>query len=219
MNLFSPDHQGLLASKVDAPCSPKGIDMKKQTTGTKDTKEGGREPKRAGKQTKSPGIKKTKRGYRIEVRATDPKTGKRIGRDREIIGISKNEAVALRSQWKEELLMGRQEKAVPKTLSDCARAWLKYCTGKGEARSTLENKVEVLTNHVLPVLGNYYTEYLDREDLMKWVEDVSRKRMPNGERYAKETVLCWWRRLKALLRWVVAKHKLPSYPKTNFRYS
>lgn len=183
---------------------------KRPPTGIKKTD--GSAPKRAGKKTRYPGVKRAGDGCRIEVKVTDPKTGRRLTRDRFVPDISIEDAVRIREAWKDELLSTKKAKVPPATLSDCARLWLKRCAKKGEARSTLENKADVLTTHVLPILGDHFTERLDRNDLKSWLLEVSRKRKPTGERYAKETVLCWWRRLKALIRWVVDEYELDTDP-------
>ena len=81
-----------------------------------------------------------------------------------------------------------------------------------EAESTLEHKTDVLEAHILPKLGAHYVQRIDRNVLKTWLVEVSRKRKPNGVRYAEESVLVWWRRLKALVRWAVEELELESDP-------
>ena len=65
---------------------------------------------------------------------------------------------------------------------------------------TLEHKTDVLEAHILPKLDAHDVQRIDRNVLETWLVEVSRKRKPNGVRYAEESVLVCWRRLKALGR-------------------
>ena len=183
---------------------------------TRETKKNsGREeqkkPKRTGRKTRYPGVKRVSSGCRIELKVVDPKTGKRRARDRFVPGVGVEEASRIRATWRDELLQVKQT-AKPVTLSDCGRSWLKHCARSGEARSTLEDKTSVLERYILPRLGDHYVRKLDRKDLKAWIQEVSRLRKPNGDRYAEQSVLAWWRRLKSLVRWSVEELDLETDP-------
>tara|TARA_R100000655_G_scaffold61537_4_gene99957 strand:+ start:830 stop:1930 length:1101 start_codon:yes stop_codon:yes gene_type:complete len=75
--------------------------------------------------------------------------------------------------------------------------------------STLARYRGALLDHILPELGRLAIEDISRSTVQKWCLSVSEKRRSNGEHYAHQTVLGWWRICKQLLQDAAAEFDLP----------
>ena len=165
--------------------------------------------------TKHKGIKRLPDGrYLVRVRVQDPKTGEEIDREETVEG-GIQDAVKVQEELRSAAFQPAPQ-SEPMTLGDCAKLWLAQCTKDGDAQSTLDARIQILEHHILPHLGKYLVQRIDRHDLQEWVRAVSAETKPNGERYSEETFKGWWRALRALLRWTVEELDLPADPTSRF---
>jgi len=169
---------------------------------------------------KDRGIKKLPDGrLEIRVRGVDPRTGKRkeVRRVVEWRGIRK--ARELQRQWREELENPTIADAQRLTLSDYAKRWLKSKKLEGYRPMTLDNRVQVLENHILPSLGHIYVDAIRGQDIKDWLAFSATKLQPapksdpdREERYGSRTINGWLRILKLVLRDAVAELELDRDP-------
>lgn len=170
-----------------------------------------KEKAKPGRATRYPDIRKMDDGFWIRARVVDPKTGKRRERAAILHGVTIEEAIAAQSQWKRELVAPVLEKPT-ETLTAYAQQWMKLCVEAGESRATIENKTQVLEDHVLPVLGDYKAALVERRDVKEWLRQVSAKKTSRDEPYSEATVLGWWRVLSAFFHWFVDEFELEHDP-------
>lgn len=193
--------------------------MEDRSSGTKE--ESGvrtfRSPRERAKSTRYPGVRQLGKGrFVVRGRITDPKTGRRLELDQVIDAADVRDAALIRARLVKELHLPQRIERVM-TLSDCARSWLESGKAKGEARSTLENKAQVLEGHILPYLGDLKMDRLERSDVRRWLEMVSAKKKDDGAPYSRDSVLGWWRQLSALVTWAVEELDLENDPCSRIR--
>lgn len=119
------------------------------------------------------GIWKIPGGFRIRVRAVNPRTGKLAARERIELGITLPQAKRIRDDLKHEILSGG-ERASRARLGDYARSWLE---GKAAVlrASTLKRYASTLEDHVLPTLGDLYVDAITPADCVAWRERMTRR--------------------------------------------
>lgn len=105
---------------------------------------------------------------------------------------------------REELEALRRTLAAPPppprlTVQDYAKQWLEDKAARC-APSTAEILLQIVADHILPQLGHLSIDEVRREHVDRWVQAAERARRPDGELYAHETQMGWWRKLRALLR-------------------
>ena len=169
---------------------------------------------------KDRGITKLPNG-RMEIRARviDPRTGKRreVRRQREMIGIKK--ARQLQAQWRQELLHPEKETEERLTLSAYARRWMKSRAAEGDRPSTMEGRIQILEQHILPQLGDRFVDSITGKDVRQWRDDSaarikppSKSRLQEKKPYGPVTVNGWLRVLKVMLRDAVVDLELERDP-------
>jgi integrase len=143
--------------------------------------------------------------FRLRGRVRDPKTGRSIDLDRIVTAASVHEAHHIRVQLLEELQSAQPVRTARPRLRDFATSWLrsKLPTLKAATRT---HYAEVLDNHVLPKLGDYYLDAITSDDLVTWRDGM----LARGARPA--TVNSRLRVLKTLLGDAVHEHDLPRDP-------
>jgi len=185
--------------------------------------------------TKNPGrgITKLPDGrLKVRARGIDPRTGKRKEKERIVEDLGIKKARALQQELRAEIRAGVDRKVRRMTLSDYAQSWLK-ARKAGESRvSTLEWQVQVLEDHILPVLGDHFVDGIRGQDVRDWLTQAAMKMKPprkirkerrsteenevrgeaNPQRYDSETVNGWLKVLKTLLRDAVADLDLERDP-------
>lgn len=170
--------------------------------------------------TKYKGVFKLPEGkFQIRVRVKNPKTGKYVGAERIVDAATAEIASQMRHDIAQSLLKpAKCESGL--TLTDCAKLWLKRGVADGETEATLEKKTDILNLHVLPLLGDYFVNKIEKGDLRDWVRWASGRKYSPTERvtryYAEDTVAGWWRTLQALMNWADEEYELDNNPAPRF---
>ena len=123
------------------------------------------------KPTKHTGIYKTKTGYRVRVRAVDPRTGTLKGANREFEGITLEEAVVRQAELRTLLRSGgRRDEAVRVKYVDYVTSLLrrKIATGDLNSAKTREQWAHVQDVNFVPAFGDWYVEAIKRADIEEW---------------------------------------------------
>ena len=153
--------------------------------------------------TKHPGVYRLADG-RYQVMATAGKGGARRAKRTLPTGAGLAEAVAAREALAETLR--RPDTTEMLRLSSFAARWL---ADMGIRPSTRARYQGALLDHILPTLGHLRIDEVNRATVQRWCLFASSKTRANGERYAHQTVLGWWRTCKQLLQDAAADHDLP----------
>ena len=114
-----------------------------------------------------PGVTKTKdRRFRIRFKARDPKTGRLKEVKKVIDAATPAEAAKAKQAQRERFEAGTATRSRPR-LADYASSWLR---GKlpDLSPSTRDRYALVLGRHVLPALGDYYVDGIQRDDIIAW---------------------------------------------------
>src|SRR5690625_1456890 len=185
------------------------------------------------------GVKQLKNGrYRIRVTVKDPKTGKR--RDHQATlehGATLAEAVKARDELRAKI----EAKLAQPTAQDQPRITVGQYVLEWETRkkrdlelSTQDRYERTINRHILPHLGHFYLDSIERsdnEDWVEWAETVTY--LPKGKEdteenrrpYGQETLNGWWGVLSNIMKDAVADGHLnrnPTYrvraPKSEIRW-
>jgi len=162
--------------------------------------------------TKFPGILRTRTGYRVRVRAVDPKTGTMEERNEHFAGISQEEAIRQQAQMRTEIRRGGLDApAVREKYGAYAVKLLKekVATGRLTSAKTRERWADTQDLHLIPAFGEYYLDAIRRSDLKEWLAEQGRK-VP--EKYSAHTVNGWLGILLTTLRAAVEELDLPYDP-------
>src|SRR5580704_18437622 len=144
------------------------------------------------KRTRYPGIFKTDKGYRLRVRAKDPRTGTMKEANREYEGIDLKKAFLKQQQMRDEIRHGAI--AVERLrVGEYAKHWIESKAPTVDP-GTAERYADALDDHVLPALGDYYYDQLTSVDVQKWVNAKHR------DGYRRETIKGWFRVLRTMTR-------------------
>lgn len=159
--------------------------------------------RRSGTKTKYPGVFKVGTGtYRLRVKWTDPRTGKRKEADRVVECRSAQEAARRRAELLEEFTKQEQEAANRRVkVGEYAQSWMRSKVLKVDPK-TARTYADALDLHILPAFGDFYYDALTRQDVQSWVDQKLREggARRNGERkpYARNTVAQWLIVLRAM---------------------
>jgi hypothetical protein len=155
-----------------------------------------------GRKTRRAGITDLGGGwYRIRVRATDPRTGRRVEKDREVQCRSVKEAeklsVTLRAEMEQEAIGSAPQRL---RLSDHAAAWLRRKTETkrpdGSRRLSPTTRVRyanAIEHHIVPALGEHFVDGITARDVEDWRDYLA-------ERMAATTVNGLLNVLRSVLR-------------------
>jgi integrase len=128
-------------------------------------------------------------------------------------GLHEDEALIALGKLKRELRQGdtSTSKSERTTVAAYATRWSEE---KAERLRPGVAKLygDVLSDFVLPHLGELYVDAVTRSDVERWVAWAERQTTRKGEPYAKATLQSWWRVLAALLRDAAAELRLPIDP-------
>ena len=138
------------------------------------------------------GIFKTKNGYRVRVRAIDPRTGTLKEANREYEGITIREALVRREAMRADL-GAPVAAAARQRVGDFARSWIKSRAGTID-EGTASRYVDALENHVLPAFGDFFYDTVRPTDVQTWIQ----KELKAGYRVA--TVRAWFRTFRTMTR-------------------
>jgi integrase len=154
--------------------------------------------------TRYAGIFKTKSGYRVRVRAMDPRTGTLKEANREYDGIDVRQAILNQTQMRKEIQSGSIA-AERLRVGEYAKHWIESKAPTVDP-GTAERYAAALEDHVLPALGLLFYDQLTTLDVQKWV---------NAERrigYRAETIKGWFRVLRTMTRDAMEPLDLPRDP-------
>ena len=154
--------------------------------------------------TRHPGVYRLDDG-RFLVMATAGKGGRKRTKRTLPAGTTLNEAAVARAELVETLRTPTNT-TERQRLDSFAALWLADMSIRPSTRARYQG---ALVDHVLPELGHHALEDITRGTLQRWSLSVSKKTRPDGERYAHQTVLSWWRVAKQLLQDAAAEHDLP----------
>lgn len=168
------------------------------------------------KPTRFPGIYKTTRGYRVRVRAVDPRTGALKERNQEFENIRQEQAVAKQAEMKEEIRHGGGEvEAQRERYGDYAASLLKRKMAVGDLRSakTKERWADTQDLHLIPAFGDWFVDAITKKDIEDW-KAVQGRKVERGE-YSPNTVNGWLAILFTTLRAAVEDLELERDPTRN----
>ncbi len=154
--------------------------------------------------TRYPGIFKTPNGYRVRVRAMDPRTGTLKEGNREHENIDLREALLRQAQMRDEITSSGVA-AQRLRVGEFAKHWIES-KGPSVDKGTADRYAAALEDHVLPALGLFFYDQLTTLDVQKWVNASRRKG------YRAETIRGWFRVLRTMTRDAMGPLDLPRDP-------
>jgi integrase len=154
--------------------------------------------------TRYAGIFKTPSGYRVRVRAMDPRTGTLKEGNREYEGIDLREAVLQQTRMRDEIIKGGVS-AQRLRVGEFAKHWIESKAPTVDP-GTAERYAAALDDHVLPALGLFFFDQLTALDVQKWVNAGRRKG------YRAETLRGWFRVFRTMTRDAMEPLNLPRDP-------
>jgi integrase len=156
------------------------------------------------KRTRYPGIFKTEKGYRLRVRAKDPRTGTMKEANREYEGIDLKKALLRQEQMRDEIRHGAIA-GERLRVGEYAKHWIESKAPTLDP-GTAERYADALDDHVLPALGSFFYDQVTSLDVQRWV-NAERKRG-----YRAETIKGWFRVLRTMTRDAIDPLALPRDP-------
>ena len=153
------------------------------------------------KPTKHTGIYKTPTGYRVRVRAMDPRTGTLKGMNREYEGVTLEEAMLRQEQMRAEIRGGeRGDQRQRIRYGDYATSLFerKLDTGELKSAKSKERWVQTQDGHLIPAFGDWYIDQIRRTDIEDW-KAIQGKRVQGGK-LSPHTANGWLRILLTTLR-------------------
>lgn len=164
------------------------------------------------KPTKYVGIWKTATGYRVRVRAMDPRTGTQKEKNQEFENISIEEAVLEQQRLRAEIRTPADIEHVRVKYGDYAESLLKRKIASGELSTEKSRRTwsDAQDLHVLPDFEDWFIDAIKRRDVEAW-------KMAQGEKvrrrqFSPVTVNGWLRVLLSTLRSAVADLELEHDP-------
>ena len=154
--------------------------------------------------TRYPGIFRTRTGYRVRVRAVDPRTGTLKEANREYDGVDLHQALLNQTQLRDEIRSGSIV-AERLRVGEYAKHWIESKAPTVDP-GTAERYAAALEDHVLPALGLLFYNQLTALDVQKWVNAERRKG------YRAETIKGWFRVLRTMTRDAMEPLNLPRDP-------
>ncbi len=165
------------------------------------------------KPTRYPGIYKTKTGYRVRVRAVDPRTGTLKEENREFEGITLEEALVRQAEARERIRSGavRDEKPRAK-YADYATSLFgrKIATKELKSAKTRERWADTQDLHLIPHFGPWYVDAIRKADVEEW-KAIQGRKIERGD-YSPNTVNGWLSILLTTLRTAVEDLELERDP-------
>ena len=154
--------------------------------------------------TRFPGIFKIKTGYRVRVRAVDPRTGTLKEANREYEDIDLKSALLHQEEMRDEIRHGSitEERL---RVGEYAKLWI-ASKGPSVDQGTADRYAAALEDHVLPTLGLFYYDQLTSLEVQKWVNAKRR------QEYRAETIKGWFRVLRTMTRDAMEPLSLPRDP-------
>lgn len=162
------------------------------------------------KPTEYPGIWKTETGYRVRVRAMDPRSGMRKEANRHFEGITLKEAVKRQVKMRDELLEGSHVNERMR-VEDFAKLWIKSKSAVVD-EYTLDAYADALDLHVLPIIGKMYYDLVGHLEVQTLVNELLMKKQRNGQRYSRRSVKNFFDVFRNMTKDAIAHLNLPRDP-------
>jgi hypothetical protein len=144
------------------------------------------------RKTRYAGIFKIANGYRIRVRAMDPRTGALKEGNREFEGIDLKTALVRQKQMRDEIRHGAIA-AERLRVGEYAKLWIES-KGPTVDPGTADRYADALEDHILPAVGTFFYDQLTGIEIQKWVNAERRRG------YRAETIKGWFRVLRTMTR-------------------
>ena len=93
------------------------------------------------------------------------------------------------------------------TFTDYCKRWIIRKSGDWRPQ-TLHDNLVVLSERILPFLGEKNVAHLQRADILEWRQWAQEQRMASGQLYSPLTLLFWWKLLRVLLNDLIIDHEL-----------
>jgi integrase len=129
------------------------------------------------KPTRYPGIFKTKNGFRVRVRAVDPRSDTLKEKNQEYEGIDLDEALRRQQQLRAEIREAAERKSVRVRYGDYVTLLLKSKTARGELSTAKGRRTwtDAQTLHLVPHFGDWYLDAIKRRDIEEWKTTLAAK--------------------------------------------
>ena len=168
-----------------------------------------------GRKTRTPGVYKKKDGSFL-VQVVVRHDGKFKQRQLTLpAGTPEAEVIAARARLRMDAEQAKvQEPVRPEVQAPPIITVASYCKRwivrkKSDWRpKTLADNVAVLSERVLPVVGEKPVADLARTDVLDWREWAQHQRMASGQPYSPATLALWWRVFRCLLNDLIVDHAL-----------
>ncbi len=144
------------------------------------------------KPTRYPGIYKTPSGYRVRVRAVDPRTGTQKEMNQQFDGISMEQAVLKQAQLRDGIRISgsRTERARVKYVHFAKSLFgRKLAMGELKSAKTRERWADTQDLHLIPYFGEWYVDAIRKPDIEEWKAVQGRK--IERKDYSPNTVNGW----------------------------
>jgi integrase len=122
------------------------------------------------KPTRYPGIFKTEKGYRVRVRALDPRTDTLKEKNKEFEGVNLEQALRLQLELRGEIREAAERDVSRTKYGDYVTLLLKSKTARGELSTAKGRRTwtDAQTLHLVPHFGGWYVDAIKRRDIEEW---------------------------------------------------
>ena len=165
------------------------------------------------KPTRYPGIYRTTSGYRVRVRAVDPRTGTQKEANQGFDGITMEQAVLKQAQLRDAIRFGGGvTERVRMKYAHFAKSLFERKLAMGELRSakTRERWADTQDLHLIPYFGDWYVDAIRKPDIEEWKAAQGRK--IERKEYSPNTANGWLSILLTTLRAAVEDLELGRDP-------
>lgn len=153
------------------------------------------------KPTRYSGIYKTTSGYRVRVRAVDPRTGTQREANQSFDGITMEQAVLKQAQLRDAIRIGGGAAERTRVMYvHYVKSLFERKLAMGELRSakTRERWADTQDLHLIPYFGDWYVDAIRKPDIEEWKAAQGRK--IEGKKYSPNTANGWLAILLTTLR-------------------
>ncbi len=127
--------------------------------------------------TRYPGIFRTERGYRVRVRALDPRTATLKEKNKEYDGINLEQALQLQLHLRAEIRDAVQTAVSRTRYGDYVTLLLKSKTARNELATAKGRRTwsDMQTLHLVPYFGDWFLDAIKRRDIEEWKTNLAVK--------------------------------------------
>jgi integrase len=145
--------------------------------------------------------------WQIRATATNPETGQVEERQKTLTDTTLEEAIATRESLKNEIQTVEPDKGSSTgtpLLVDFATQWTARKKKQGQwSERTYSAHKQILEDHILPRIGGFDVDDLQRDDIRRWIDYIEGKTYEkNGEqrRYTHDSLRRFWATMKHLVK-------------------